>query len=401
MFMLRVGEEVSLFGLSQTEYNSKCGWIVSSLDHRGRNGVWLGDPSQKPISIRSEHMTAVEAAPFDLVTSSLSGHVDSDDRPQTKLSSAEIKRAFADNLERPLRALLGRLSNPANFPSEALQIPGFIMDRLTALFEAWRKWVVAGISRECTYDQYGSAIDNFARERPGEMPVIFFNYSSFRELRKQILRFVANDAVGDCGVLQFNSTPLSAIFGWLDDGSSFREQLDCLKLLHGLCPRSAEELTSSDHRRPVGVALVLKLDEFVQTALADTFVETQVTVDLNQFRRTVKHNPWMRMAAENLATPARVDALRELNSASFEDQARLYTASRCALCDVSHPLQSSGIKLKVCARCNVAEYCCKEHQKEHWQIHKQHCRNLRDFYAKKRQIEPLPGALGRPVVKLY
>ena len=67
MSMLRVGEEVSLFGLSQTEYNSKCGWIVSSLDYRGRNGVWLGDPSQKPISIRSEHMTAVEAAPFDLL----------------------------------------------------------------------------------------------------------------------------------------------------------------------------------------------------------------------------------------------------------------------------------------------------------------------------------------------
>ena len=346
MSLLHVGEEVSLFGLSQAEYNSKRGWIVSSLD-RGRHGVWLGDPSKKPISIRSECLAAFESVPFEMFKTDISGWLDGDGSPPAGLSSAEIKRAFADNLERPLRALLGRLANPVIFPTEALQMPGFLLGRLYALIKAWSKWTMDGISREreSEYDFYGRMIDDFMRNHPGDIPVIVFQYTSLRELRKEIVKFSTNDVAGHSNVVSPNTLKcmqLSNVMRLLgDDASSFREQIGILKRLHGLYPLSAEELTSSDHRRPVGVAWVLSLDEFMPTALSDTFVETQTIVYLNMFRRRVKSNSCMSLAAKNIMTPARKDAIRELdqvNLCSFEGK-RLYRDSRCALCDVSHPLQ--------------------------------------------------------------
>ena len=338
---------MGLFGLSQEEYNSKRGWVVSSLD-RGRHGVWLGDPSKKPISIRSECLVAFESVPFEMFTTNLSGWMDGDGSPPAGLSSAEIKRAFADNLERPLRALLGRLANPVIFPTEALQMPGFLMDCLCALIKAWSKWAMDGISREkeSEYDFYGRMIYNFMRNHPGDIPVIVFQYTSLRELRKEIVKFSANDVAGHSNVVSPNTLKcmqLSNVMRLLgDDASSFREQIGILlKRLHGLYPLSAEELTSSDHRRPVGVAWVLRLDEFMPTALSDTFVETQTIVDLNAFRRSVKSNPFVSLAAKNIMTPARKDAIRELDQVNLcsSEGERLYRDSRCALCDVSHPLQ--------------------------------------------------------------
>lgn len=40
-------------------------------------------------------------------------------------------------------------------------------------------------------------------------------------------------------------------------------------------------------------------------------------------------------------------------------------AGNCAVCD-----QPSGLK---CSNCTKAHYCSKEHQKQHWKIHKQIC----------------------------
>ncbi|CAB9520699.1 expressed unknown protein [Seminavis robusta] len=49
-----------------------------------------------------------------------------------------------------------------------------------------------------------------------------------------------------------------------------------------------------------------------------------------------------------------------------------YKAETCALCE------GSGVeeKPRPCSRCRVARYCCKEHQVEHWPLHKKHCKRL-------------------------
>ena len=43
----------------------------------------------------------------------------------------------------------------------------------------------------------------------------------------------------------------------------------------------------------------------------------------------------------------------------------------CAVCHAQKA--PDGGKLKVCSQCNKTKYCCVEHQKQHWKIHKQYC----------------------------
>lgn len=42
----------------------------------------------------------------------------------------------------------------------------------------------------------------------------------------------------------------------------------------------------------------------------------------------------------------------------------------CAECSVM--LKS----VKTCSGCGIAKYCCAEHQKAHWKVHKHHCKRL-------------------------
>jgi hypothetical protein len=51
---------------------------------------------------------------------------------------------------------------------------------------------------------------------------------------------------------------------------------------------------------------------------------------------------------------------------SLKDTASLVTCSFCGTCP-------QGVKLKSCARCKIALYCCRDHQVQHWSQHKKTC----------------------------
>lgn len=36
-------------------------------------------------------------------------------------------------------------------------------------------------------------------------------------------------------------------------------------------------------------------------------------------------------------------------------------------------------RLDRCGRCNVARYCGRAHQVEHWRVHKHHCKRIREL----------------------
>jgi hypothetical protein len=171
---LRVGEEVELSGLqAAVEHNGKRGWIVRALI-AGRYGVWLGDPQAKPISVRSECATAVSCTPFDPLLF----------KAEQLMTAKQAKRAFSDNIERPLAALLGRLSNPANFRTEALQMPRFVADILNWLVEQYvEEYTTFPNSKHIVVDQ----TDKFKLLHPGEEPVIVFWFENLREFRKTLL----------------------------------------------------------------------------------------------------------------------------------------------------------------------------------------------------------------------
>jgi hypothetical protein len=145
---------------------------------------------KKAVSTRSECLAVFESVPFEMFTTNLPGWLDGDGSPPALLSSAEIKRAFADDLERPLRALIGRLATPANFPTEALQMPGFLMGRLyAALIKAWSKWTMDGISREreSEYGFYGRMIGDFMRTQTPSYCISVYEFGKTEEGNRQVL----------------------------------------------------------------------------------------------------------------------------------------------------------------------------------------------------------------------
>lgn len=52
-------------------------------------------------------------------------------------------------------------------------------------------------------------------------------------------------------------------------------------------------------------------------------------------------------------------------------QSRFFYPNMCHVC---HCLESETMKLKRCGNCNMISYCSKEHQFEHWYLHKDFCR---------------------------
>lgn len=52
-----------------------------------------------------------------------------------------------------------------------------------------------------------------------------------------------------------------------------------------------------------------------------------------------------------------------------------YANETCAFCESSGIMKLSG----KCSGCEVAPYCNRQHHKEHWHVHKNHCKYLRDI----------------------
>jgi hypothetical protein len=372
---LRVGEEVELLGLQAVEHNGKRGWIVRAL-MGGRYGVWLGDPQAKPISVRSECATAVSRTPLDPLLSKA-----------VQLSTAkQIKRALNDNIERPLAALLGRLSNPANFPTEALQMPRFVVDII--------KWLVEQCMQEYTYSFTSTfnfnnmkvdGIDKFKLLYPGEEPVIAFRFDNLREFRKAMVASLP----GDADALPFSGNimsilPLSGVIKHFSD-VSFACHVGVLRSISSL-----RQLPAAAGRNLIGALTVLRLDDFATTALTDTFLCTDIfdadgadpdTVLSRQLRRLVEAS-W---------TPARESAVREFNELIRRlDQLGL-TFDKCRdFCQVCHlsayPLRKPELPLEKCAGCRMVWYCGKDHQREHWTVHKPHCKELCGYRARKKEL---------------
>ena len=50
--------------------------------------------------------------------------------------------------------------------------------------------------------------------------------------------------------------------------------------------------------------------------------------------------------------------------------------SHCSLprCQEDDIMLSTNDKFQVCTRCGVAKYCSREHQAEHWKVHKRECK---------------------------
>uniref|UniRef100_A0A7S2DL68 MYND-type domain-containing protein n=1 Tax=Haptolina brevifila TaxID=156173 RepID=A0A7S2DL68_9EUKA len=61
--------------------------------------------------------------------------------------------------------------------------------------------------------------------------------------------------------------------------------------------------------------------------------------------------------------------LRGITTDQQSDRLRAEGIRQCAVCGVA------DTKLKQCGRCGVVSYCSPEHQKAHWEVHKEACQS--------------------------
>jgi hypothetical protein len=112
--------------------------------------------------------------------------------------------------------------------------------------------------------------------------------------------------------------------------------------------------------------VIFKITEMNETQCPDTFMDADIVKihakeDLKRARVTC-----------SVATGEQLSSAEKFNLALNEDpELRLYLENVCAVC-----WKSGVFKLQQCSGCKVARYCCKEHQTEHWKVHKKHCKNL-------------------------
>lgn len=113
--------------------------------------------------------------------------------------------------------------------------------------------------------------------------------------------------------------------------------------------------------------LIISILEMHPTKCPDTFMDAQIVKILSKEdlkRGTV-------VSSVDLVSKLPSSKKKFQYAISQDPELSPYLGDACAVCS------NSGVfKLKQCSRCQVARYCCKEHQTQGWKVHKKHCKKL-------------------------
>jgi len=106
--------------------------------------------------------------------------------------------------------------------------------------------------------------------------------------------------------------------------------------------------------------LCWRISELCPINCPDTFVDPQIIELLSE---------------EALSNGSRIpqDRKGKLLEALQADGLFEYTSKTCLICEKTGVVQ----RFHTCKRCDVAKYCGKEHQVEHWTVHKKHCKKIK------------------------
>jgi hypothetical protein len=334
MGTLHIGEEVSLFGLPTSEFNGKCGWIVSDMQNKAYD-VWFGEARCKPIAVLSEYLTPTQRMGFHPELLNIKFWLRTGAKPA--MTAKEIKQAFADNFERPLQALLTRLTAPANFQKKALQMPALVKNGIYALLEDFMKWKMTIQS-----DFFHSVCKDNTRKKGTGIALVKF-LTSLRAFRKAIAGAVVSpymmaDDWGLAAPTSIDPDPgLVALQNAVSQGNS-----RCVIVLS--CGLEAPEI-------------------------GDIFENTKC-VDFDAPRVSWVDRELLRLENRFAQDPSRAAALHEMEETCIQ---LAQESETCAIC----PLQGPGWGLKRCSACSVTAYCGKAHQRENWHAHREYCQGLK------------------------
>lgn len=350
--LLCIGEEVEVYGLShRAELNGKRGWIVAVVSS-GRYEVWFGPESGNPVAVGSDSLAPTVKTPFNPDTYSLF-------KP---ICPKELKHAFADNLQRPLVALLQRLKEQDIFARGALEFPSLVLSQLETQLNAFMSWRCYVYTLPSVRSHLEDELAAFRNREQNKDPVIVTRFRSLSDFRKRIAKQASKESSSVAVVEELDIISVSELAGQY--GSSFDVQMNGLRqlpLLEGYC----------------GVCVIVKLPAFEPTTLPDTFLNT-TCININNLAKNMQATVPRAYVEQHFSTneaKAYDEALRELKEIRDNPLHQQYVHLRCAVCDRENSLLSGSIvRLQRCSNCGVAAYCGKEHQREHWSKHKFHCK---------------------------
>jgi hypothetical protein len=264
-----------------------------------------------------------------------------------------FKKRFKESIVEPLRLLLNEFNRNPRVAIQSL-LQASILGLISGLAQYY-KVILSNSAKQTRMnirENYGSSTSR---------QVCFIHFQSVTKIRKACLAIVEKDPSAPFIVSRRSLDEMESTF----TGRAFAPQLTTLR------------------RAQPGFSFPLlvcwKIAELAPTNCPDTFLEPKIVNHISEAS--------MCAISSSISTED-LDGKKSLYLNALmmaKPDLSPYIDETCATC------ASSGIeRLIKCPLCCVARYCGKEHQVEHWSIHKKHCKRLRFIATLKSDAELYP-----------
>jgi hypothetical protein len=399
--VLRRGVEVTISGLSTESLNNQRAWVVTACTDTPtgqRHGVWLG-PGHPPMRIRRVNLTPVVLGDWpDKLEVFITEH-----------SAKVVKKLFSDHLEKPFQAVLAMHENAADFGkqlrSETQTVPLWLSSRVEKLLEDVSSCY---FKHDNGFDKCIPAVLNQMQQFESKFATkagIAFVFSSIDQIRQGCMDILhTSDKIYQC----------------MEDVMTIREAKDLEKYMPARNASSLTEAIPEDYIC-IRVMMVLCMEDLQVTQLQDNYWCASM-VHVPPEKELKYENPdeqylWscMRGLDATLSTlikeetQARHDEMSDLFAhlrstnqfltsvdskllkVMFGDDLSQYgEAGECYRMEggfCGWCFKSNGVQhMNKCGGCQVGLYCCRQHQKDHWPVHKKYCDRLKTLKATQEDV---------------
>jgi len=283
------------------------------------------------------------------------------------MTAGIFKKRFKESIEKPLQLLLNDFNRNTRVAMHSM-LQASILGLISGLTNYYKfMFTSAQQTKMNVRENYGSFTSR---------QVCFIYFQSVSKIRKSCLAIIDEDRTAPFIISRRSMEEMEATF----TGPAFAPQLSTLR-------RAQPGLTFP-------LLVCWKITELAPTCCPDTFLEPEIIDCISE--------PGLSDIPSSISNEPKTDDVQSKNkaysNAGLDDKNLLFVSSLMAKPDLHRYInetcatcESSGIeKLQKCSRCGVARYCGREHQVEHWSIHKKHCKRLKAFAILKSDAELCP-----------
>jgi hypothetical protein len=389
--VLRRGVEVTISGLSTESLNNQRAWVVTACTDTPtgqRHGVWLG-PGHPPMRIRRVNLTPVV----------LSDWPDNLEVFITEHSAKVVKKLFSDHVEKPLQAVLAMHENAADLGkqlrSETQTVPCWLSSRVQKLV---RDICYSYLNHEHGFNKslpgFYSQMQKFESKYDAKACVSFI-FNSIDQIRQAFMNLLHNsdkhyDSMHDI----FTLRALKNVEQYMPpDPEGVPKDYIRIDVITALCMEDFQ-ITKLDDNYFCCAAVNVPSQDVIECKDPDErytgsclqILDASLTKVCAELIDTISDEmavTFAHMEATEQSTTvfdSRVLAIvnREKKGAEWYQM----EAGSCGWCFKANGVQHHN----KCGGCQVELYCCRQHQKDHWPVHKKYCERLKTLRTTKENI---------------